>query len=178
MSLALHGHHILLIATLAFTTAVLTPNWYTSTDFRVQRNIFQICDTQLSSYTCHWVFLQISNDSSAATILATVVASSAIGCAGISLISLLLSSWYIERLAGDIGSKLLLILIIIFVFISFLLSCAVWSIMLTINLYENNTNIKYVRLEDFSFSFWINIGASASYLYCFFIYLIAIFRNC
>ncbi|CAF1275118.1 unnamed protein product [Rotaria sordida] len=178
MSLTLHGHHILLIATLAFATAVLTPNWYTSPDFRVKRNIFQICDTQLFSCTCRWVLYPISNDNSATTIFPIVVASLAIACAGISLIGLLLSSWYVERFASDIGSKWLLVLIIISIVISFLLSCGVWSIMLTTNLYQNDTNIKNVRLEDFGFSFWINIGASATYLYTFCIYLIIVCRNC
>jgi hypothetical protein len=46
--------------------------------------------------------------------------------------------------------------------------------MLTTNLYQNDSNIKAVRLEDFGFSFWINIGASGAYLYGFFIYLIAL----
>ncbi|CAF5021627.1 unnamed protein product [Rotaria sp. Silwood1] len=175
MSLALHGHHVLLIATLTFATAVLTPNWYTSSDFQIKRNIFQICNTQTS---CHWVLLPISNDTSVETIFPIIVASLAIACAGISLIGLLFGSWYIERFAGDIGSKWILILTIFCVFISFLLSCGVWSIMLTTNLHQNDTNIKYVRLENFDFSFWINIVASGCYLYSFFIYLITICRYC
>lgn len=55
MSLALHGHHVLLIATLAFATAILTPNWYTSPDFQIKRNIFQICDTYLLTCKCDWI---------------------------------------------------------------------------------------------------------------------------
>jgi hypothetical protein len=50
--------------------------------------------------------------------------------------------------------------------------------MLTTNLHENDSNIKVVRLKDFGFSFWINIGASGAYLYAFFIYIIAVFQSC
>jgi hypothetical protein len=63
-------------------------------------------------------------------------------------------------------------------FLLVLLSCGVWSIMLTTNLHENDTNIKTVRLGDFGFSFWINIGASGAYFYAFFIYLIAVCKSC
>jgi hypothetical protein len=65
-----------------------------------------------------------------------------------------------------------------FFFLLVIFSCGVWAIMLTTNLHENYSPIKAVRLEDFGFSFWINIGASGAYFYAFFIYLIAIFRNC
>jgi hypothetical protein len=50
--------------------------------------------------------------------------------------------------------------------------------MLTTNLHENDTMIREVRLEDFGFSFWINIGASAGYLYAFLIYVIAVCKDC
>jgi hypothetical protein len=55
MSLALHGHHILLIATLAFAVAVLTPNWYTSPGDGTKRNVFQICSP--NAYSCEWIFI-------------------------------------------------------------------------------------------------------------------------
>jgi hypothetical protein len=47
-----------------------------------------------------------------------LVASLAIACAGTSLIGLIFSSWYIQRFAGDIESKWLLILTILSVFLS------------------------------------------------------------
>jgi len=56
MSLALHGHHVLLIATLAFIIAVLTPNWYTSPDKTIEMNVFQICMNSTTSKSCQWVF--------------------------------------------------------------------------------------------------------------------------
>jgi hypothetical protein len=51
-------------------------------------------------------------------VLPVLVASFAIACAGTSLIGLILGSWYIQRFAGDIGSKWLLILTIVSVFLS------------------------------------------------------------
>lgn len=66
----------------------------------------------------------------------------------------------------------------ILLFFLVLFSCGVWAIMLTTNLYQNDSTIKTVRLEDFGFSFWINIGASGAYLYVFFIYLIAMCKSC
>lgn len=62
MSLALHGHHILLIATLAFAAAVLTPNWFTSTDRNLNINVFQICTNSSSCSSCPWVFTLPSNN--------------------------------------------------------------------------------------------------------------------
>jgi hypothetical protein len=58
MTLALHGHHVLLIATLAFVAAVLTPNWYTRTftdDTTIDLNVFQICKTSTQPRTCEWI---------------------------------------------------------------------------------------------------------------------------
>jgi hypothetical protein len=55
MSLVLHGHHVLLIATLAFVAAVLTPNWYTNSVDGVNLNVFQICKYNLSSQPCAWI---------------------------------------------------------------------------------------------------------------------------
>jgi hypothetical protein len=60
MLLALHGHHILIIATIAFAAAVLIPFWYTSPNLQIKRNIFQICDT--TSNTCYWTILPTSNN--------------------------------------------------------------------------------------------------------------------
>lgn len=128
-------------------------------------------------------------------VLQVVAASFAIACVGTSVIGLLLGSWYVERFVGDIGSKWLLVLTIICVFTScmlniydkisryfflflVLLSCGVWSILLTTNLYQNDPKVRDVRLADFGFSLWINIGASGFYFYAFFIYLIAICRTC
>ena len=56
MSLALHGHHILIIATLAFAAAILTPNWYNSPKNGLKMNIFQICAKNTGGETCQWVF--------------------------------------------------------------------------------------------------------------------------
>jgi hypothetical protein len=64
MSLALHGHHVLLIATLAFITAVLTPNWYTSPDKTTDINVFQICVNSTTSQFCQWVFSLQSDEPS------------------------------------------------------------------------------------------------------------------
>jgi hypothetical protein len=63
MSLALHGHHILLIATLAFAAAVLTPNWFTSIDKGININVFQICTNSSSCSSCPWIFTLQSNNS-------------------------------------------------------------------------------------------------------------------
>jgi hypothetical protein len=122
--------------------------------------------------------------------LPVVTAALAIACVGISLIGLIFGSWYIQRKSDESGSKCLLVFTIIPVFISCMLSsccshklnyillvifsCGVWSIMLTTNLYLSDSSIKAVRLEDFGFSFWINIGASGAYLYVFIIYLLAL----
>jgi len=66
MSLALHGHHVLLIATLAFAAAVLTPNWYTSPDKNTKINVFQLCTNYSSTQHCLWIFpLQANNPLSA-----------------------------------------------------------------------------------------------------------------
>ncbi|CAF1068643.1 unnamed protein product [Adineta steineri] len=176
MSLALHGHHILVIATLAFATAVLLPSWYTSPNDQIQRNVFDICT--INPYSCRWTLLPTSDNITIRTIFPILVASTAIACAGISLIGLLFGSWYIQRYSDDIGSKWILILTTICVFLSFVLSCGVWAIMLTTNLHQNDTNIKAVRLEDFGFSLWINIGASGAYFYSFFIYLITACKHC
>lgn len=61
----LFGHHVLLIATLAFVTAVLTPNWYTDSDKRIHLNVFQICVNASSLPSCPWVFSLPSNNSNA-----------------------------------------------------------------------------------------------------------------
>ncbi|UJR13463.1 hypothetical protein I4U23_000477 [Adineta vaga] len=176
MSLALHGHHTLLIATFVFIAAVLIPNWYTAPNLQTKRNVFEICNT--NPYACRWTLVPISGQISIEKILPLIAASAAVACAGLSLISLVLSSWYIQRFSGDIGSKWLLVLTILCILLSFLLSCIVWAIMLTTNLHQNDTNIKDIRLKDFGFSLWINIGASGSYFYTFFIYIIAICKNC
>ncbi len=63
MSLALHGHQALIIATLAFAAAVLIPFWYTSPNLQVQRNIFQICTNNM----CYWTLLPTSNNQSVRT---------------------------------------------------------------------------------------------------------------
>jgi hypothetical protein len=62
MSFVLHGHHVLLIATLAFVAAVLTPNWYTSPDQRININVFQLCINYPSSQSCQWIFSLPSNN--------------------------------------------------------------------------------------------------------------------
>jgi hypothetical protein len=62
MSLALHGHHILVVATLAFAAAVLTPNWYTRQDNVITINVFQICQNSSSSPSCPWVLTLPSNN--------------------------------------------------------------------------------------------------------------------
>ena len=58
-----------------------------------------------------------------------------------------------------------------------LFSCGVWAAMLTTNLQQKAFNTPDVRLKDFGFSFWINIGSSGVYLYAFLIYLIAICKS-
>ncbi len=58
-----------------------------------------------------------------------------------------------------------------------LLSCAVWAIILTTNLQQKIFGITDIRLQDFGYSFWINIGASGAYLYALLIYLIAVCKN-
>ena len=65
-----------------------------------------------------------------------------------------------------------------FQFIIFLVlfSCGVWTTMLTTNLQQQFAT-KDVRLEYLGFSFWINIGSSAAYLYALLIYLIAVGKD-
>ena len=63
MTLALHGHHVLLIATLAFTAAVLTPYWYTSPDQTLHIDIFKICNSSLISSQCPWTFNLLASNS-------------------------------------------------------------------------------------------------------------------
>jgi hypothetical protein len=65
------------------------------------------------------------------------------------------------------------IIFLISLFFLVLLSCGVWATMLTTNLQQNIFGTSDVRIEDFGFSFWINIGSSAAYLYAIVIYLIA-----
>ena len=63
MSLALHGHHVLLIATLAFIAAVLTPYWYTSPDQTLHIDIFKICNSSLIPSQCPWTYSLLANSS-------------------------------------------------------------------------------------------------------------------
>lgn len=56
MSLALHAHQILIIATLTFLVAVLTPNWYSSPKHGLKINIFQICTGKSNAERCAWTF--------------------------------------------------------------------------------------------------------------------------
>lgn len=63
MSLALHGHHVLLIATLAFAAAVLTPYWYTDSN-KNSINVFQLCSNSSIPQACQWIFTLRSNNSS------------------------------------------------------------------------------------------------------------------
>lgn len=139
MLLALHGHHILIIATLAFAAAVLIPFWYTSPNLQIKRNIFQICDT--TSNTCYWTILPTSNNQTIQTgkhqkdylrkinkinyylVLPILAASLAIACAGTSLIGLILGSWYIQRFTEENKSKWLIILTIVSVFFSCMSNC-------------------------------------------------------
>jgi len=180
MSLALHGHHVLLIATLAFVAAVLTPNWYTSPDRGTNINVFQLCTNSSSSQSCQWIFTLQSNSSLFGDIkilYPILIASFAIACVGLSLIGLILGSWYIQQYATDNGSKWLLVLTILATLLSFLHSCAVWTIMLTTNMQQKIFGTTDIRLQDFGFSFWINIGSSGAYLYALLIYLIAVCKN-
>jgi len=55
-----------------------------------------------------------------------------------------------------------------------LLSCGVWTTILTTNLQQQLFKTSDIRLEDFGFSFWINIGSSGVYLYALIIYLTTI----
>ena len=143
MSLTLHGHQVLLIATLAFAAAVLTPNWYTSPDGQVALDVFQICSVKSTSRSCEWTFNANSSNVSVGRstssnhgaacpwrivslslvlvklIYPTLIGSFAIICAGTSLIALLLGSWYIHRYARENDTKWLLILTIV----TTLLSC-------------------------------------------------------
>lgn len=52
----LFGHHTLLIATLAFAAAVLTPNWYNDSERNIHLNVFQICVNASSLSSCPWIF--------------------------------------------------------------------------------------------------------------------------
>ena len=140
MSLALHAHQMLIIATLAFAAAVLTTEWYTSPNQDVKRNVFQICVFVGPSYFCQWILLPTDTNAMFRTsifspsapidlhrsfsslfflpVFPILVPSLAIGCAGFSLFALLLGSWYIQRFAGDLGSKWLLLLTIVTVLFS------------------------------------------------------------
>lgn len=62
MSLALHGHQALIIATLAFAAAVLTPNWFTAKS-GTKINVFQICPNSSISNECEWIFSRLSANS-------------------------------------------------------------------------------------------------------------------
>jgi hypothetical protein len=62
MSLALHGHHVLLLATLVFITAVLTPNWYTRSDPPININALQICFNSSVNYQCHWTYSLLTDN--------------------------------------------------------------------------------------------------------------------
>ncbi|CAF0804184.1 unnamed protein product [Adineta steineri] len=180
MSLALHGHHILLIATLAFTTAVLTLNWYENSEKSIHINVFQICSNSSTLKTCRWIFSIQSVKSSfeeIKIISLILTASFAITCVGISLIGLLFGSWYIQRRGHDNESRCLIVLTMLMNLLSFLFSCGVWTMMLTTNLQQESFGTTDIRLKDFGFSFWINIGSSVLYLYALIIYLIAICKN-
>lgn len=63
----LFGHHILLIATLAFAAAVLTPNWYHDSERNIHLNVFQICANASSMSSCPWIFTLPSNNSLSTT---------------------------------------------------------------------------------------------------------------
>ena len=122
-------------------------------------------------------------------VLPLLTASSAVACGGVSLLGLLLGSWYIQRAVGESRSKWLLTLTCLAAFFSctFLLrggirlrrtrfslvlfSCGVWSIILTTNLHQGTGYS--IRLADFGFSFWMNIGSSVLYFYALMIYLFA-----
>ena len=56
MSLALHGHQILVISTLAFAAAVLTQNWYSTPNGEFRINVFQVCARTLQYDPCRWTF--------------------------------------------------------------------------------------------------------------------------
>lgn len=128
MSLFLHGHQILILSTIAFIIAVLLPFWYTSPNHQMKRNVFQICD--MTTNICQWTLIPTSGSQSLQTgkcfywlivvrdlldlVLPVVAASSAIGCVGTSLLTLLLGSWFLQRFSSDIQSKCLLILTIVF----------------------------------------------------------------
>jgi len=179
MSLVLHGHHVLLIATLAFVAAVLTPNWFTSLNNGIKINVFQICTNSSPLQSCPWTLTLPSNNPFAGEIkiiYPILIASFALACAGVSLIGLLIGSSYIQQHTSDNDSRCLLVLTSLATLASFLFSCGVWTIMLTTN-FQQVFGISDIRLQEFGFSFWINIGASSGYLYAFFIYLIAICKN-
>ncbi|CAF5171757.1 unnamed protein product, partial [Rotaria magnacalcarata] len=192
MSLALHGHHVLLIATITFITAILTPNWYSNSEKRINLNIFQICTNSSSPQPCSWIFSSHLPGSLLETIKMAypilvasfafacvsikmaypiLVASFAFACVSLSVTGLVLGSWLIERRAHDNRSTLLLVFIMLATFLSLLFSCGVWVTMLTTNSQQDVFNISDIRLKDFGFSFWINIGSSGVYLYALFIYL-------
>ncbi|CAF1528337.1 unnamed protein product [Rotaria magnacalcarata] len=180
MSLALHGHHVLLIATITFITAILTPNWYSNSEKRINLNIFQICTNSSSPQPCSWIFSSHLPGSLLETIKMAypiLVASFAFACVSLSVTGLVLGSWLIERRAHDNRSTLLLVFIMLATFLSLLFSCGVWVTMLTTNSQQDVFNISDIRLKDFGFSFWINIGSSGVYLYALFIYLFMICKN-
>ncbi|CAF1201540.1 unnamed protein product [Adineta ricciae] len=177
MTLALHGHHALLIATLAFIAAVLTPYWYTSPNQTLHIDIFKICNSSSIPSQCPWTYSLLANNShfgSINLVYPIVISSCALGCVLISFIGLVLGSWYLQRHTDEHNATWLLVLTLILVFLSFLLSCAVWTIILTTNLQHDNLSNYKVRLADFGFSFWINIGSSVAYLYTFILYLISV----
>ena len=58
-----------------------------------------------------------------------------------------------------------------------LLSGGVWTMILTTNFQQEVFKRFYIRLQDFGFSFWINIASSSIYLSALVIYLIAICRS-
>lgn len=134
MSLFLHAHQVLIIATIAFIIGVLLPFWYTSPNGQLKRNIIQICDTM--DNRCSWTIIPTPGDQSLQTgkslferkttittnylhlVLPVVAASSAIVCVCTSLIGLFLGSWFLQRMSNDCRPKCLLILTIVFVLIS------------------------------------------------------------
>jgi len=71
-----------------------------------------------------------------------LIASFALACGGLSLIALLLGSWYIEKYAIDNGSKWLLVLTIL----STLLSCMLNSIYKRNNFIFNNIFFSFTFL--------------------------------
>jgi hypothetical protein len=59
-----------------------------------------------------------------------------------------------------------------------LLSCAVWAIMLTTNMQQQEIfGTRKIRLVEFGFSFWTSIASSVMYLYALIIYLAAVCKG-